>query len=356
MIDKLKRDLRALTQDELREQFKTLTQPAYRADQVYDWLWSKEAHSIDDMLNLPKALRESLKAIFEIRPISVSHEQVSKDGTIKNAVRLADGLIVESVLIPTDRRITACISSQVGCNMGCHFCATAKLKRIRNLSPGEIVDQVRAIQAQAEKHFKRPLTNIVYMGMGAPLANYHNVLASIERITSPKGLGISAKRITLSTVGLPKLIRRMADEQVKFNLAVSLHSARDEVRSAIMPVNDASNVKDLMDSMLYWYEKTGSQITIEYVVWKDLNDGPEDIQALVALCKRVPSKVNLIEYNSIGDGRFQKATLRSIDAYVGALEHAGVTVNIRRSRGKDIDAACGQLANKSLPESMEVSS
>jgi 23S rRNA (adenine2503-C2)-methyltransferase len=286
----------------------------------------------------------------------VSHEQVSKDGTIKNAVRLADGLIVESVLIPTDRRITACISSQVGCNMGCHFCATAKLKRIRNLSPGEIVDQVRAIQAQAEKHFKRPLTNIVYMGMGEPLANYHNVLASIERITSPKGLGISAKRITLSTVGLPKLIRRMADEQVKFNLAVSLHSARDEVRSAIMPVNDASNVKDLMDSMLYWYEKTGSQITIEYVVWKDLNDGPEDIQALVALCKRVPSKVNLIEYNSIGDGRFQKATLRSIDAYVGALEHAGVTVNIRRSRGKDIDAACGQLANKSLPESMEVSS
>jgi 23S rRNA (adenine2503-C2)-methyltransferase len=284
----------------------------------------------------------------------VNHEQVSKDGTIKNAVRLADGLIVESVLIPTDRRITACISSQVGCNMGCHFCATAKLKRIRNLSPGEIVDQVRAIQAQAEKHFKRPLTNIVYMGMGEPLANYRNVLASIERITSPKGLGISAKRITLSTVGLPKLIRRMADEQVKFNLAVSLHSARDEVRSAIMPVNDASNVKDLMDSMLYWYEKTGSLITIEYVVWKDLNDGPEDIQALVALCKRVPSKVNLIEYNAIGDGRFQKATLRSIDAYVGALEHAGVTVNIRRSRGKDIDAACGQLANKSLPESMEV--
>lgn len=339
-------DLRALTQDEMQQVFADLGEPKYRADQVYDWLWSKGAHSVEDMHNLPKALRAKLQESFSIAPIQVSEVQRSADGTLKNAVTLEDGLVVESVLIPTDTRITACVSSQVGCNMGCHFCATARLKRMRNLSPGEIYDQVVAIQKQAQEEFGRPLTNIVFMGMGEPLANYAHVMTSIERITSPKGLGMSPKRITLSTVGLPKMIRRMAEEQVPFNLAVSLHSARDEVRSAIMPVNEASNVEDLKDALNHWYQATGKKVTFEYVVWKDLNDGPEDVQALVELCKRVPAKVNLIEYNAIDDPRFQQAAPEALTRYQRALEAIGVVCVIRRSRGKDIDAACGQLANK----------
>ena len=344
-----KPDFRSLRREEVRAHFAAWEEPAYRADQVYDWLWSKGAQSFEEMSNLPKALRIKLTEEFEFRPQRIESVQRSTDGTIKNAVRLHDGLVVESVLIPTEKRITACVSSQVGCAMGCAFCATARLKRMRNLEPDEIYDQVRAIDEQGRSEFGRPLTNIVFMGMGEPLMNYKNTIEAIDRITSPKGLGMSPKRITLSTVGLPKMIRKLADDKVKFNLAVSLHSARDEVRAKIMPVNDVAPIDELRSSLEYWYAATKRKVTFEYVVWRDINDQPEDIRALVELAKRVPCKVNLIEYNSIGDERFRQASPEVLQYYVDALARISVMAKVRHSRGKDIDAACGQLANKKLP-------
>ena len=344
-----KPDFRSLRREEVRAHFAAWEEPAYRADQVYDWLWSKGAQSFEEMSNLPKALRIKLTEEFEFRPQRIESVQRSTDGTIKNAVRLHDGLVVESVLIPTEKRITACVSSQVGCAMGCAFCATARLKRMRNLEPDEIYDQVRAIDEQGKSEFGRPLTNIVFMGMGEPLMNYKNTIEAIDRITSPKGLGMSPKRITLSTVGLPKMIRKLADDKVKFNLAVSLHSARDEVRAKIMPVNDVAPIDELRSSLEYWYAATKRKVTFEYVVWRDINDQPEDIRALVELAKRVPCKVNLIEYNSIGDERFRQASPEVLQDYVDALARISVLAKVRHSRGKDIDAACGQLANKKLP-------
>jgi 23S rRNA (adenine2503-C2)-methyltransferase len=344
-----KPDFRSLRREEVRAHFAAWAEPAYRADQVYDWLWSKGAQSFEEMSNLPKALRIKLTEEFEFRPQRIESVQRSADGTIKNAVRLHDGLVVESVLIPTEKRITACVSSQVGCAMGCAFCATARLKRMRNLEPDEIYDQVRAIDEQGRSEFGRPLTNIVFMGMGEPLMNYKNTIEAIDRITSPKGLGMSPKRITLSTVGLPKMIRKLADDGVKFNLAVSLHSARDEVRAKIMPVNDVAPIEELRSSLEYWYAATKRKVTFEYVVWRDVNDQPEDIRALVELAKRVPCKVNLIEYNSIGDERFRQASPEVLQDYVDALARISVLAKVRHSRGKDIDAACGQLANKKLP-------
>jgi len=346
------KNLRSLSKADLQALFAEWGEPTFRAAQVYDWIWAKGVHAISDMRNIPAALQAKLSAEYAIHPISVTQAQHSEDGTIKNAVKLPDGLIVESVLIPTEKRITACVSSQVGCSLNCAFCATARLKRMRNLGPDEIYDQVRAIHQQGMEHFGRPLTNIVFMGMGEPLMNYHNVLTAIEKITQPDGLGLSPRRITLSTVGLPKMIKKLADDGVKFHLAVSLHSARDEVRSQIMPINDVAPIAELREALEYWYRATKRRITFEYVVWKGVNDAPEDVHALVQLCKRIPVKVNLIEYNAIGDERFQQADPEALEAYVTALARIGVTAKVRRSRGKDIDAACGQLANKTLPEGL----
>ena len=318
----------------------------FRARQVHEWLWKKSAKDFDQMTNLSLATRELLKERFEIKHIKVDTMQRSNDGTIKNAVKLHDGLVVESVLIPAESRITACISSQVGCSLDCNFCATARLKRMRNLNPDEIYDQVVAIKEEADEFFERRLTNIVYMGMGEPLLNYQNVIKSIEKITSPEGLGMSPKRITLSTVGIPKMIERMADEAVKFNLAVSLHSAIDETRSKMMPINDTSNLDSLAQSLQYWYRKTGRKVTFEYVIWRGINDDEKHARALARYCGRIPSKVNIIEYNPIDDGEFQQAAPESIEMYERILQEKEIIVNVRRSRGKDIDAACGQLANK----------
>tara|TARA_B100000676_G_scaffold305826_2_gene360811 strand:- start:61 stop:885 length:825 start_codon:yes stop_codon:yes gene_type:complete len=273
--------------------------------------------------------------------------QKSSDGTIKNAIKLFDGYIVECVLIPTKNRITACVSSQVGCSLNCKFCATAKLKRMRNLNPDEIYDQVVLIHQQSIEHFQRPLTNIVFMGMGEPLMNYNNVLSSIGKITSKSGLRMSPKRIVVSTSGIPKMIKKIADQGVKFKLAVSLHSAIDEKRTSIMPFNDKMNLIELEEALKYWYDKTKKIITYEYVVWKDINDRDEDIAALVKLCKRIPSKVNLIQYNSIDDPGFVQASDDVIAKYVKTLDSNKIKATIRKSRGQDIDAACGQLANKS---------
>jgi 23S rRNA (adenine2503-C2)-methyltransferase len=342
-----KRDIRKLKLDELKEFFIQHGEKAFRAQQVYEWLWQKSAKDFDQMSNISLPTREMLKQHFTINHIMVDTMQRSTDGTIKNAVKLHDGLIVESVLIPAEKRITACVSSQVGCSLDCKFCATARLKRMRNLNPDEIYDQVVAIKQQSEEFFGRPLTNIVFMGMGEPLLNYANVIAAIEKITSPKGLNMAAKRLTVSTVGIAKMIIKMADDEVKFNLAVSLHSALNDVRSSIMPINDTNSLEELADALKYWYAKRKKKVTYEYVVWKGINDTEEHAQALLKFCKIVPCKVNLIEYNPIDDGKFQQASEASINMYMQLLEKNGITTRVRKSRGKDIDAACGQLANKS---------
>ena len=342
-----KRDIRKLQLDELKEFFVQHGDKAFRAQQVYEWLWQKSVKDFDHMTNLSLPTREMLKAHFVINHILVDNMQRSIDGTIKNAVKLHDGLIVESVLIPTEKRITACVSSQVGCSLACKFCATARLKRMRNLSPDEIYDQVVAIKEQSELFFGRPLTNIVFMGMGEPMLNYANVMSAIEKITSQKGLNMASRRLTVSTVGLAKMIVKMADDGVKFNLAVSLHAALNETRSSIMPINDTNSLEELAEALKYWYQKTKNKVTYEYVVWKGINDNKEHAQALLKFCKHVPCKVNLIEYNPIDDGEFQQADQSVLDMYMHLLESNGITTRIRKSRGKDIDAACGQLANKS---------
>ena len=342
-----KKDIRALTKDQLRDFFVENGDKAFRGNQVYEWLWSKTSHSFENMTNISKETRDMLEANFVINHIEVDEMQRSKDGTIKTAIRLHDGLMVESVLIPTESRTTACVSSQVGCSLDCKFCATSRLKRMRNLNPDEIYDQVSAINQESLLYYNRKLSNVVFMGMGEPLMNYNNVLKSIEKITSPEGLGMSPKRITLSTSGVPKMIKKMADDEVKFNLAVSLHSAIDAIRTQIMPFNETFPLDDLRESLEYWYEKTERMITYEYIVWDGINDTRKDIDALVEFCNYVPCKVNIIEYNPIDDGEFQQAPKRAIDDYVSVLEMNDIVVNVRRSRGKDIDAACGQLANKS---------
>jgi len=342
----MKTDIRALNKEELRTFFVENGDKSFRGNQVYEWLWIKAARSFDEMTNLSLATREMLEDNFVINHIAVDKMQRSVDGTIKNAIKLHDSLIVESVLIPTKKRTTACVSSQVGCSLDCNFCATAKLKRMRNLNADEIYDQVVEIDKQSQLYHNHKLSNIVFMGMGEPLLNYKNVMTAIDKITSDEGLGMASKRITLSTVGIPKMIKKMADDEVKFNLAVSLHSAIDEVRSALMPINEKNNLADLLESLQYWYNKTKRKITFEYVVFKNYNDKRKDIDALVDYCKKIPSKVNLITYNTIGEEEFQTADKRVIDQYVKILESKGIVANIRKSRGDDIDAACGQLANK----------
>ena len=342
-----KKDIRSLTKEQLRNFFVENGDKAFRGNQIFEWLWSKSLHDFDAMTNISKETREMLKENFVINHIEVDSMQRSKDGTIKNGIRLHDGFVVESVLIPTEKRTTACVSSQVGCSLDCRFCATSRLKRMRNLNPDEIYDQVVAIDKQSQLYHNRKLSNIVFMGMGEPLMNYNNVVKSIDKITSPEGLGMSSKRITVSTSGIPKIIKKMADDAVKFNLAVSLHSARDSVITSIMPFNETFPLKDLGDSLIYWFEKTQRVVTYEYIVWEGINDKKEDITALVNFCKLIPCKVNLIEYNPIDDGEFQQANSRVMDNYISNLEMHDIVVNVRRSRGKDIDAACGQLANKS---------
>ncbi len=342
-----KKDIRSLTKQQLEDFFVANGDKAFRGRQVYEWLWNKSAHNFNEMTSLSKETREMLEENFSINHTEIQQMQKSEDGTIKNAVRLFDQLIVESVLIPTENRTTACVSSQVGCSLDCNFCATATLKRMRNLNPDEIYDQVVTIDKQSRENHNKPLSNIVFMGMGEPLMNYTNVMKAIDKITSDEGLGMSAKRITVSTSGISKLIKKMADDNVKFKLAVSLHSAIEEIRNQIMPFTKDFPLTELKEALQYWYAKTKSRVTFEYVVWKDINDDQKSIDALVKFCKYVPCKINLIEYNSIGDDRFQQASSEAIDNYIKALERENIVIKVRRSRGKDIDAACGQLANKS---------
>tara|TARA_B100001093_G_scaffold311360_1_gene297155 strand:- start:3414 stop:4463 length:1050 start_codon:yes stop_codon:yes gene_type:complete len=339
-------DIRQLTLEELTKKIVELGEKPYRANQIHDWLWKKRAIAFSEMTNLSKPFRKLIEDNFIINAVQLKEAQKSKDRTIKNAFLLADDAVIEGVLIPTKKRMTACVSVQVGCSLDCAFCATGKLKRVRNLNADEIYDQVVMINNQSKKEYDIPISNIVYMGMGEPLLNYKSVLMSIERITSPNGLGMSPKRITVSTAGISKMIKKLADDKAKFNLALSLHAANDDKRNKIMPINESNSLSSLKEAMIYFVEKTGVRPTLEYIIFKDFNDEISDAKELVQFGKYFPSKVNIIEYNSIDQGKFQQAQKDKVDAFASYLESQKVIVNIRRSRGKDIDAACGQLANK----------
>lgn len=344
------KDIRKLTLDQLKAYFLSIDEKPFRAGQVYEWLWKKSAKSFSEMTNLSEKLREKLSSEYAIFPVSVSESQISNDGTIKSGFRLYDGNLVEGVLIPAEERMTACVSSQVGCSLTCKFCATGYMERKRNLDPGEIYDQVVAISKQAEEKYKHPLTNIVFMGMGEPLLNYANVLEGIEKITAPTGLNMSPKRITVSTAGIAKMIKKLADDQVKFNLALSLHAANDEKRNQIMPINETNTLEALKDALKYFYNKTKNKITFEYILFYNFNDTLGDAKELYEFSKNIPVKINIIEYNPISEAEFKNTGEDKLELFRNYLEGKGLIVNVRRSRGKDIDAACGQLAIKDKKE------
>ncbi|HPQ08970.1 MAG TPA: 23S rRNA (adenine(2503)-C(2))-methyltransferase RlmN [Bacteroidia bacterium] len=343
-----KPDIRHFNFEQLQNWVKENNLPSYRAQQIYDWLWLKNVSSFDEMSDIPKSLRQKLSEHFEIKQIQTQTIQISKDKTIKCAIKLFDGNVVESVLIPTSTRVTACVSSQVGCSLDCKFCATAQLKRKRNLDYQEIYQQVYFIKELAKDKYNLPLTNIVYMGMGEPLLNYSNVMKSIEMITSPKGLGMSPQRITVSTSGIAKMIVKMADEKVKFNLALSLHSAIEEKRRQIMSISESNTLEMLANALNYFYEKTGTRPTLEYVMLYEFNDSIKDAESLANFCRKVKSKVNLIEYNPVENSPFKRTTKERLENFVKYLEKKKIIVTVRRSRGIDIDAACGQLVNKNV--------
>lgn len=341
-----KRNIRALSQDELIAFFESHGEKKFRANQVFDWVWKKSFTDFDSMSNISKETRALLSQHFYFNKLGIDSKQVSKDGTIKCGFKLYDGSIVEGVLIPTKKRMTACISSQVGCSLACSFCATGRLKRMRNLTYDEIYDQVVEINKLANENYNKGLTNIVYMGMGEPLLNYKNTLESINKITSDEGLGMASRRITVSTAGIAKMITKLGDDEVKFRLALSLHATNDEARDKIMEINQQNSLDSLAEALKYYYDKTGNMVTYEYCLFNGVNDSLKEAQELVNFCKHVPSKVNLIEYNPIDGGEFEKSDPKSTDRFAHFLEKNGVPANVRRSRGKDIDAACGQLANK----------
>lgn len=343
---KEKIDIRSLTLEALQNHFIQMDEKGFRAKQIYEWLWKKSCVSFDEMSNISKELRAKLNEHFCINNVKIHNSQYSADKTIKNSFILHDSHLIEGVLIPTPGRMTACVSSQVGCSLTCKFCATGYMERKRNLNPDEIYDQVVLINQQAIANYGIPLSNIVYMGMGEPLLNYKNMMESVEKITSEDGLNMAAKRITVSTAGIAKMIKKLGDDQVKFNLALSLHAANDEKRNTIMPINEQNSLKALAEALKYYYAKTKNPVTYEYIVFDGVNDTVEDAIELARFCKHLPCKVNIIEYNPISFASFINAGEDKIEVFAEYLRKQGITANLRRSRGKDIDAACGQLAIK----------
>jgi len=341
------RNIRHLSLPDLEQYFETMGEKKFRARQVWEWLWMKQAHAFADMTNLSKELRQKLGEHFTLPALTVDATQYSADGTVKSRYRTHEGHLCEGVLIPTEERFTACVSSQIGCSLACKFCATGYIDRKRNLDFDEIYDEVVLLNQQSLRVYNHKLTNIVFMGMGEPLLNYKNVLKSIERITAPDGLGMSPRRITVSTAGVAKAIRQLGDDGVRFKLALSLHAPNDEKRNEIMNINASNNLKSLVDALNYFYQKTKSEITLEYILFNDFNDGPEDAEELVKIYRQVPADlVNIIEYNPIDFARFEKPTDERMERFMAYLTKHKVNARLRRSRGKDIDAACGQLANK----------
>ncbi len=348
----LKTDIRSLTLETLKEQFSALGEKPYRAQQVYEWLWKKSTTDFEKMTNLSKVLQQKLTEQFVINKVDIHKAQFSNDGTIKSSFKLHDQHLVEGVLIPKEDRMTACVSSQVGCSLTCKFCATGYMERKRNLNADEIYDQVALIAQQAQEKFQKNLSNVVYMGMGEPLLNYANVIRSVELITSHQGLGMAPKRITVSTAGISKMIKKLGDDQVKFNLALSLHAANDQKRNEIMPINQQNSLQALTEALKHYFIKTKNPVTYEYIIFNNFNDTLTDAQELAQFCKHLPCKVNIIEYNPISFADFTNTTENKTTSFANYLRNKGIQTNVRHSRGKDIDAACGQLAlknNDSLP-------
>tara|TARA_Y100001934_G_C12298085_1_gene748457 strand:+ start:378 stop:1415 length:1038 start_codon:yes stop_codon:yes gene_type:complete len=341
----MKKNIRELKLSDLENILNKLEEPGYRSRQIFRWLWKERVSSFNQMSNISSKCKDYLNNNFNIQYTEIDKKIKSNDGTIKFLFTLPDGKKCEGVLIPENQRITACVSSQVGCSFSCKFCATGKMKRTRNIFAFEIYDQVTLMMEEAKKNFDNYLTNIVYMGMGEPLVNYQNVIESINYIVSKDGLNMSSKRITLSTVGVSKMIKKLADDNIKVNLAVSLHSANNIKRSQIMDVNHFNNLDDLRDSLLYFYSKTKIKITYEYVMLKDFNDSKQDAIDLAKFSKIIPSKINLIEFNSIENSNFKKSSEQITKEFISLLKKENIVVNLRRSRGEDVNAACGQLAN-----------
>ncbi len=349
-------NIRNFSLPDLETYFLSIHDKKFRARQVYEWLWQKGARSFDEMSNLSKDLRSRLTADFSLPALTIEAIQYSADGTVKSRFKTADGHAVEGVLIPTEERKTACVSSQIGCSLSCKFCATGYMERKRNLTFDEIYDEAVLLNQQSEKIYGKKLSNIVFMGMGEPLLNYSNVLKAIERINSEEGLGMGARRITVSTAGVAKMIKKLGDDKVRFKLALSLHAANDVKRNEIMPVNETNNIKALVEALNYFYQATKNEITLEYILFKNFNDSLKDADELIKFYRQVPADlVNLIEYNPIDNARFAKPEEETVDAFMQYLEKNRVNVRLRRSRGKDIDAACGQLANKKSAISSQLS-
>ena len=347
MIKTKQKNIRHLSLEELEKYFEAIGEKKFRAKQVYEWIWQKGALSFADMTNLSKQLRQQLGETFTLPSLSVDATQYSADGTIKTRFRTWDEHLVEGVLIPTESRYTACVSSQIGCSLSCKFCATGYMERERNLEFDEIYDEVVLINQQCDRVYGKKLSNIVFMGMGEPLLNYKNVLKAVERISSPDGLGMSPRRITVSTAGVAKMIKQLGDDKVKFKLALSLHAANDQKRHEIMPINDTNNIKSLIEALNHFYKQTKNEITFEYILFDNFNDSLKDADELVKIYRQVPADlINIIEYNPIDFAKFSKPSEGKVEAFVKYLEKNKVNARLRRSRGKDIDAACGQLANK----------
>lgn len=342
-----KANIRHLQITDLEQYFDTINEKKFRAQQVFEWIWKKHAQSFNDMSNISKSLRNKLSENFILPALTVDASQYSADGTIKSRFKTVEGHLVEGVLIPTDERKTACVSSQIGCSLSCKFCATGYMERKRNLSFDEIFDEVALLNEQSERVYNKKLSNIVFMGMGEPLLNYNNVMKAVERITSEDGLAMSPRRITVSTAGVAKMIKKLGDDKVKFKLALSLHAANDKKRNEIMPINENNNIKALIEALNYFYQQTKNEITLEYILFQNFNDSLQDAEELVKIYRQVPADlVNIIEYNPIDAFKFSKPDEDVVNAFMQYLEKHRVNARLRKSRGKDIDAACGQLANK----------
>jgi len=309
-----------------------------------EWIWKKRCVSFDTMTNIPLSVRKSLATEFLCTSILSFDEHVSQDGTRKYAFHLSDGSIIESVLIPAGSRVTACISTQVGCALACGFCATGMIGFIRNLTAAEIHDEIVMLMNLSAEKYGTELDNIVAMGMGEPLLNYPNTISALNRISAKDILNFSPQRITISTSGIADGIKTMADDGVPYHLAISLHTAIERKRLEMMPVTKKYSIPMLTDSLKYYHKKTNNRFTIEYILFDKLNDGIEDAEALARFCKNFPVKINLIPYNSTDSGKYHKSSIVATENFIRYLKSKNIIVNLRASKGGDIKAACGQLA------------
>lgn len=344
------KDIRSGVKENIREYILSIGEPKYRAGQIEHCLWEKGVSSFEEMTELPLKLRARLAGDFDFYNATIERIQRSRDKTTKMLVRLHDGYFIETVIIPSDKKATACISSQIGCALGCRFCATSRLKYQRNLSVGEIYDQVKLSHSVVCNELGVRLSNLVFMGMGEPFLNYENVVIAIEKILMMKDLDLGPRKITISTAGISEKIKQLADDQINVELAVSLHSGNQEKRASIIPLAKKYPLKVLKPAVKYYCHKMNRKVTFEYLLLKDFNDQKEDTDSLHRFCRDIPCKVNLIPYNDTHFSDFKASADEQAVKFAGYLSEKGVNVRIRTRRGADIDAACGQLANKSVSQ------